>query len=364
MKQNFLHEFEAMYRGVLPWYASLYDAESGGFYAAASGKADPVLHTGLEMTGSVLVALHHHGGGLWETMPAYLRDRFIAFFHTRFDKSTGYFEEPTLEAQDRDTADRFRARIQSFSKNALNLLGAPFTMPAENGRTITPILPAQFESPEAYVEWMRGLCWDTNSWTAGDRVQASQNYLRLMDAPRRQPYLDAMFAYLEEAQDPITGYWGNGTSYRTLSGAFKVDLIYGAYDRPLPRAAKVLESVFTTIRTEDAACPCYVRNSIDLLGTLANRHGYADEIRWQLSAESDGILAASGRFLTPDGGFSSSIGKSMGVYGGVRVGHSLCEGDIDGTSMMLIARQTLYGLLGVEIPPLSDTMPDFWEHLK
>lgn len=312
------------------------------------------------MTGSVLLGLYRFGGGIFEKMPQKLRERFIEFFRSRFDSTTGYFEEPLLEAQDQDTYDRCRARVQLFTKKTLDALGVPFTMPSDGGETITPVLPAQFASPEAYLEWMCGLCWNTNSWTAGDRLQASQSYFSMMDVPRRQPYLDAMFAYLESTQDPVTGYWGNGTSYCTLSGTFKVDLIYGTHDRPLPNAAKVLASVFTTIHNEEAINPFYVRNAMDLLGTLSNRHGFAEEIRSGIAAESDRILSASKQFLAPDGGFSSAIGKAAGVYSNVRAGHRLNEGDVNATLMMLTARQTLYGLLGIPVPSLADGMPDFW----
>lgn len=354
-------QIEQLFRGVLPWYASLYDRESGGFYGTISGRDDPALRPGLEMSGSVLVALHDHTEDLWAQMPAPLRKRFVSFFYTRYNVQSGYFEEPAMIPCDRDTADRFLGRIQAFSKKSLTALGEPFMPPTvQHSAPVTPVLPEQFASPEQYVAWMKTLSWHTNSWAAADRVQASQNYLRLMDDTKRQPYLDKMFAYLEETQRPETGYWGDDDSYCSLSSAFKVDLIYSSHKRPLPNPERILHSVFYTIAHCQAENAYYVRNALDLLLTLSEQHGQTEVIRAQLPQYLNVLTAAMTSFLAPDGGFSAVVGEGKTIYGGVRMGHGNNEGDIDATLMMLIARRILYRLFDEPIPPLSAFMPHFW----
>jgi len=355
-------ELEELYAGVMPWYSGMYDPESGGIYATRSGKEDPELHPGLEMTGSALIKIKGYSG-VWDRMPADVHERFVQFFMSRYDVSTGYFEEPYMKQLEQESYNRYRARIQMFSRNALKTLDAPAVpeLKDESGEKKQPVLPHQFASVEKYVEWMEGLAWTTNSWQAGDRVQASQVYLRMLPAEQQGAYIDAMFRYLESIQDPVTGYWGVGENYNTMSGTFKVDLIYGTHGRSLPHTDKILESVFRTLRDGDAVTACYVRNAQDLLRTMATKHGCADVIRERLPLYLDSIIAAGKQLLADDGGFTSSRGKALSVYGGVQAGHGLKEGDVDATSMMLTARAALYPLLGMSAPSLSHTAKDFWE---
>ena len=186
----------------------------------------------------------------------------------------------------------------------------------------------------------------------------------MLPQEKQETYREAMFAFLEEIQNPETGYWGPDGGYNSMSGAFKVNLIYANHGRTLPMTDKMLMSIFKTIETCEAGTACYVRNAMDLLRTLAAHHGCADAIRDTLPQYLDVIIAAGRQVQAPDGGFSSSRGRALTVYGGVKAGLGIHESDVDATAMMLHARRALYPLLGLELPSLAHTAADFWKTIE
>nr|MBQ4318353.1 hypothetical protein [Clostridia bacterium] len=360
MDNSIFAPLEELYSQVMPWITSMYEEESGGFYATRSGKDDPEMFAGIEMSSSALANLKEYSG-MWSCIPDSTHKKLTEFYTSRFNRSSGWFEDKCFDGEDRS-----RARTQAAAERALSRLGVKYDRFKNNAesQTTAPVLPEYFAAPESYVEWIKTLPWQTNSWFAGDRVQSSQVYVQRISEDRRQAYIDAMFDYVKSVQSPETGFFGERLTYNALSGAFKIDLICSQYKLELPNHRKILNSVFRVLEEADATTACYIRNSMDLLRTMTVKYNCGDEIRAKLPSYIPTIVNAAKQVKAPDGGFSSSRGRALEKFGGVKAGRGLNESDMDGTSMLMIARRSIYEIMETELPSLAHTMPEMWELIK
>jgi len=369
--QKALSAVEPSFQKVIPWLANMYDADTGGFHMAKSGKDDPDIHPGLEMTSWGIEILHKYSD-CFDEMPEDTRQKFISFYNDRQDPTTGYYIDLQGPTNDRETA-----RNQTTSLTAMKTLGAKplYPHPLEPVATVmslstiadesvstastTDTLPEYMASAESYVDWIEELSWSENSWTAGDRIQASQVYIKALPSDERQSYLDAMFDWLEENQNPQTGLWNATPDYNAVSGAFKIGLVYQTWGRQMPDADKILQSIISCYQNFEADSPYYIRNPISLLQQIAGYDlHFKESVRQAILDNIGDIVAGIDKFKCPDGAFSAGYQKSMKSFGGVVGSHELYEGDIDATLMVLITRNALYNIFDLTAPPLASS--DFW----
>ena len=232
-------------------------------------------------------------------------------------------------------------------------------------------LPAGFPDylvdTKTYLAWIESQRWDTNSWEAGDRVDYSLDYIQMMDEEWQKPYLETLFTFLAEKQDPETGYWTvpGDRGFNAASGCFKVLYMYRNADVEIPNMDKILDSIIYTLQEEDpadATAACYIRNPIDVLNTLAER-GMGAEIKKRMPEIVRAYVGYITPFLCPDGGFSSNIGVSRSEFGGIPAGAQLWEGDVDGTLQIFCIRQYLYNLFdsSLGVPHMTEYEEGFWD---
>lgn len=369
-------QIDPLFQDVYSWIAQLYDPESGGFYAALSGRETETFIPGLEASGFVMSILLGRSG-LKASMPKAFQQKFIDFFQSRQSSETGFFYDNSGPVNDRD-----QARVLAQCQRALKLLDAEplYLLPEERMEATAAAevvladstwLPTGFpdylETPENYRQWLTALRWEEDSWEAGDLADYSLDYIQMLPEETQEPYLTILFDFLAETQNPETGYWGSAkTDFNTLSGCFKVLYMYQNANKTIPRMDKILASVIQTLESgEIPTAACYVRNPVDILNTLANR-GMREEIKLRMPEITQAYVGFLTPFLAPDGGFSSNIGASKSIFGGIPVGLRLNEGDIDGTLQMFCVRQYLYQLLGETsgVPYMTAYETGFWDALQ
>ena len=355
------------------WLANLYDPVTGGFYMAKSGADDPAQEPALEMTFFALNAVRGYSD-CWDDLPETVKQRFIQFIIERQDPATGLFIDKQGPANDRETARNQSAVMSWVNRWDIQL---PYLHPsqkdtsktaavrlalAEQGAAEAAVIPDYLATPETYRAWIESWDWDTNSWTAGDQLGNSLVYLQYMEGGY-DVYRQVVLDWLAERQFD-NGLWAPEINFNSISGAFKVGLVYANLGEQMPNAQKIMESTLTCIQTDRPTVAHYVRNPISVLRQIAGYSpAYAETIRTAVLENMETIISWMDIFLCPDGGFSQYEKRSMGSFGGVAGSHQLWEGDVDSTVMILTARKELYDLLEIT-PPEIPAGEDFWRWLS
>ena len=354
-----LAKVEVYYDRVIPWLSHMYDPKTGGFYMTMSGKMDPEMEPAVEMTNWGLSYLSSYTS-CFADMPADIREKFIQFFYDRQDPESGLFIDKQGVANARE-----QARNQDSGLGACRTLGVqpkyPHPSQVQKSENVTqaPLMPAFMESPEKYIEWVSSLSWEAGTWHAGDQTQSSQQYIKMLSEEDRERYLTALFNWIESHQYD-DGLWSTQLNFNSVSGVFKVGLIYGMWGKKIPKYDAAIDTIFKCYRTSKTENPFFVRNPLSVLRQMCS---YGENVKKKIQdgivENIDAVVANFGEFLCPDGTFSASKGRSMYSFGGVVGSHQLNEGDIDATLMMLIARAELYFIFEVAPPKLESA--DFWD---
>ena len=108
-----------MDKDVVLWVASMYDPDSGGFYYARSAIGRPGFAADIESTSQALGFMRSHG--MFNDMPAHIRQKLITFFQSRQDPVTGYFFDPQFGS---NVSNAKRSRNLYQAVGALQSLGA------------------------------------------------------------------------------------------------------------------------------------------------------------------------------------------------------------------------------------------------
>lgn len=354
-----LQKVEGYYSGVIDWLATMFDKKTGGFYMATSGAKDPDIEPAIEMTVWGYNILRDYTNAL-STAPSTFIEGLIEFMNERQDSSSGLFIDKQGPANSREVA-----RNQDAALNFFNAIGmqTKYIHPrnAAKSNTSATVMPDYMKTPESYVAWIENWDWEFGSWTAGDQAQSSLQYVDMLDPSNAEKYKTALFKWLEARQFE-SGLYSPHYDFNSISGAFKVGLVYSHYSKLLPNHLAVIDSIFECYKTAKANNPFYVRNPISILNTLSR---YDDEAKYKVQAgvieNIDAILQSFGEFLCPDGAFSAKKNEAMRSFGGVVGSHGLNEGDIDATMMMLIARKTLYKIFDIDAPYLNTD--GFWDKI-
>lgn len=340
-----LAQFDRLFDHLLEWLPTLWDADRGGFYYAASSRTRPELEADLESTAFAVNIVDR--AGLLGALPASVHDALVRYFQDRQDPSTGYFLDRQNEMRE---IERLRGRALDVSTTALRRLGAAPLHPLPDATSGTTPFTRHVESVAAFEEWLDRRPWD-DSWLAQDNLQAQGSLLALLPAELREPLVDAALAHVGARQDPATGFAGEGVPYNRLSGAFKLALFCRQVGRPVPLAREIYAAAFDVIRTEPCVDACWLRNPVELVDVVGGQLGGVPDAD---VAELVAITTCNAvGFARGDGGFSRHVGASVPAPNAVRLGLGLDEGDLNATHQFVTTvRPTLYRLAGVEAPPL------------
>lgn len=348
---------------VIPWIANLYDPQTGGFYFAMSGKNDPNMEPTIGTTAWGIKILKEYTDIVGD-MPENIRQKMIQFFHDRQDPETGFYVDKQGPVDDRDKARNQGAGLQALDYlNANPIYPHPSETEKKEDTSLTGTaagMPAYMESVDTYMNWVESLGWTTSTWADGDKVQASQNFVKALPKEKRTEYVTALLNWFDAHQNPETGFWAENDDFNAVSGAFKIAWVYLMWNRALPNIDKIIDSTIQCYRTYEADKPFYVRNPLTLFNQIA---GYSPELRKKIQdvvlENIDLMMATFGKNQCPDGGYSAWYQKSGTTYHGIVTSHGLFEGDTNATLMILIAREELYNIFEVTAPPLK--ADHFWD---
>ncbi len=374
-QQKSVLDFEKRLEKIYPWLASLYDKETGGFYMAVSGRDDASMQPALEMTFFALGMVKGYGD-CWSGLPESVKQKFIKFITDRQDPETGLFIDKQGKTNDRETARNQSAVLGWVNDWNITL---PYRHPSQNSapkksdaqtlalsssaltaeRTADETIPDYLRTTETYLNWMDAWDWENDSWTAGDQVSNSLVYLAYLDDC--DAYEKVLLAYLAEKQVDANGLWSHKLNFNSISGAFKVSLIYQQLGVQMPNADKVIKSTAECMANDTPDVAHYARNPLSLLYQISlYGDSYTAAARKAVLDNMDRILSWTEKFSCPDGGYSQFYKKSMKSFGGVVGSHELYEGDVDSTLMILVMRTELYRILDLD-PPKIPCGDGFWE---
>ena len=257
--------------------------------------------------------------------------------------------EETLEMPAFDDA----AEIAEYAKEAVGMLCRSGVM---NGVSETEFAP-------------NGYDWNVDTWAAGDKTYEDLSYILLLDKSVQQPYIDATINWLNNQQNPETGYWNNSgdIGFNAVSGAFKVSRIYDRFGICPPNAMQLANTVIDTLRGGyTATAACYVRNPLSTLQILMKHDAEVQAAIMDLEPEIVELYVKMiHNMFHEDGGASSIMYRSNTKFGGLVAGRMLCEGDMDGTLQMSIARTHLSQIFGrnADKKYLAKYSEEFWNKM-
>ncbi|HEX7057102.1 MAG TPA: hypothetical protein VF260_07900 [Bacilli bacterium] len=350
-----LRRMDQLFAGFFPWLAKQYDFASGGFFYAASSRLSAALAADIESTAQALNILERNG--LIAAIPEWLKERLVRFFQAKQDPASGYF-------YDRDPLMRkdevMVSRAIAYATGSLQKLGAPplYALPVQASAA-----PDYLASVASYAKWLRDIDL-RNSWRGCDRMASSGPYVAQLPGPEKTEYIRTALDYFAEIQHPQTGLWGDGSLYCRISGTFKLHTFYGKFNRPMPHAESIYQSILNCLRTENATDMCYIRNPINLLTYLRVQIPLHE-----LYEIIDITVSNMARLKRPDGGFSREIGNSPSapnvaqVKNGefypvmpkpVRLSLGLYEGDMNAGTQAHLLRLQCYKLANLAPPPLPE----------
>lgn len=342
--------------GELPaWLAGQYDTQSGGFYYARSSRLLTGRRPDIESTAQALNMLERLG--LLTAMPVRLKENMLHFFRSRQDPVSGYFYDDDPAMRDDEV---MVARAVGYSVNALRKLGAEPQYPLPY---LTDQAPPYMRSPDAYLQWLRSVEL-SNSWRGCDRLACSNVYLKQLEQPNRDKYVQTAFQFFEKMQDKISGLWGEGSLYVRISGTFKLHTFYSGFQTPMPGTEQMYASILLALRQEEAGDMCYIRNPVHLLSYIKPAIT-TEELRFILQT----TFYNMSRLLRADGGFSRELAHSPsapnvaqvkeGAYypempKPVHLSEGKVEGDMNAATQALLIRSLCYRLAGVQAPPFGE----------
>lgn len=353
--RQLLVDMDGLFDGFLAWLGGQYDAESGGFYYAASSRGMSSGGPDIESTAQALNILERFG--LLSSLPQEMKQGLIRFFQKKQDAASGYFYDANPLMREDEV---MVARAISYSRNALRKLGGQplYPLPYE-----TQQAPSYMSSPETYLAWLKSIEL-VNSWRGCDRLSTSSVYVQQVEpASRRTAFAKRAFDFFADRQDPQIGLWGDGDYYVRISGTFKLHIFYAYFDVPLPREERIYQSILTALRHEEAADMCYIRNPIHLLSYM-KLNIPSEELREIIRI----TLVNMKRLLRADGGFSRELAHSPtapnvaqvkpgeyypGMPKAVHIGGGEAEGDMNAGTQALLIRAVCYQLAGLEAPKLG-----------
>lgn len=413
---------------VLDWIVDIYDPETGGFYNTVSGAEYDGFYPSLEASAYVYQIINSLGAG--DNIPEEFKQKLIRFFQTNQNPDTGFFEEKWPKATSYN--DRDKMRVYGVVVDKLKQLGAEplYLLPSERSTSaaasINQVIIREAESekevptdeskeiddsadietsdgesaptesgtaaasgqydydkrislPEGTPEYCASVNqfiahietydWDVGTWGAGDKTYEDLSYILLLDKSVQQPYIDATINWLNNQQNPETGYWNNSgdIGFNAVSGAFKIARIYDRFGICPPNAMQIADTIVETLRGGyTASAACYVRNPLSTLQILMK---YDAEVQSKMLELEPEIVELYVKMIHDmfheDGGASSAMYCSNQKFGGLVAGRRFCEGDVDGTLQMSIARVHLSQIFGrsVDNKYLAKYSEEFWNKI-
>ena len=375
---------------LLDWLISLYDKESGGFYYAASARDTEGFEPDIESTYQAISGILFSVGicqrsyidssgqkagtanGVPET-PEYFRNKAVKFMQDRQDPDDGYFYDKQFG---KNVVDSKRERNLDQGKNLLAsfdvkpLYPLPYERVSVNEKLRTAdgdsALPIQYTSEAEFKKWADSLPWATDPYYCGNALVAGINTIN------GTGLTDYVVKYITDRQNKVTGMWGEECNFLALNAAMKLSYFYNQNTVPYPNVENMLKSVVEIVKKETPSTLSATWNPLALVRNARNsfpERKFPPELQELINphyAELFNILADRvDAFKQPDNGYGYLPYGSSAKSQEATVSLGLREGDVNGTYLALLVRESAYNLAGISLIPLFDTEKEcFWGKIE
>lgn len=325
-----VEEIDPLFAELGAFFDRIYDRETGGFFNDARREGRP----SLESTARAARMIERLD--LWDPAGRDAQVAGIVAFVQRFqDPQTGFFDDP----QERRPADERRGRAIGYARNVFARFGAEplYPWPTEREAALPEL--EFLADPESFLSWLRALPWDRDPWLAGSILEAQGALIGDLPEGRRAPIEGVLVAELARTQGD-DGWWGSGSPWRRMSAAFKISNFYRRLGLEFPHGPTAARSAAALLIENEPDDSCFPRNALSLIRQV---HEATPVEGLDLVALARALRAHAAKFRRDDGGF---------------VRHeSARHGSTDGVSQMLIAREQLAWLLGLDGPDAVPSIP-------
>ena len=379
------------------WMANLYDPKIGGWYWSNSARDNDGFLPDIEDTYTVMCFLESSGmsemyGGKWENaLPDWLKKKVGDYIYNLQDEDGFFyniqwpkpfiFEDP-LRRQPRITRDLGSAK---YILRKLGITPKYSTEPKrEEKKEQTPHMLTQFDSPEAFREYMRKIEEEIAPMDADQRAARFYYYGNMFQSITAHLNADEQIKkifidFLEKYQNEKTGMWSDVLVYNATNGLHKIADIANKIGYKLRYVDEMVDTVMALISKTAEEYPVaggvYIYNAWSCLsyiyenilrfgdGSEEERLAKKEAIKKRILKNAPALIKVAAEqlkvFEREDGSFSYGH-KSYGTATGcpLRIA-GLVEGDIGGNVLSINAvRRSILAAL-----ELSDYMvPIFSEY--
>ncbi|MBO5316441.1 MAG: hypothetical protein J6B48_08435 [Clostridia bacterium] len=378
------------------WLANLYDPDAGGFYYSNSGRNTEGFLPDVESTVQALVFLNQsgllqkYGNDYKNALPLETRRQMIKFVQKMQSPEDGFFYHPQWGEY---ISISRRGRDLGWATTLLVSLGAKPLYDTPNGysgslgapgqNTLSPTAslsgqlrssiatgvskvvataatPAHLKSESAFLEYLRGLNFKTDSYVVGNDVNAQKGQIQA--AGLEQVFID----YVNSIQRSDNGLWESEVTYNSVNGLMKIAATVASFGGSLRYINQAFESTVKIALMTDPAptnvCSIYnmwsiMANLIAMEAAAGNTDNAAGlrKIAIDNSAELIRITYEKmAPFKKDDGGFSYGVNYTSSTSQGASVSVLYTpESDVNSTTIMTNSiLGSIYSTFGVSFIPL------------
>jgi len=362
------HELELLYddygEEIYLWLAGLWDARTGGFYYSNSARDNEGFLPDIESTVQALRLTEATGlfpssrGGWKEFLPEEMKKGLLSFATGLQSGKDGFFYHPQwgenigLERKGRDLGwatdliQNLGARPLYDTPNGITgSLGAPETaLKGSVTESATAASPDYLRTLADFKDFLDSLDFSL-PYYIGNKLNA----LKCQISAAGKDYTDFFIKYINERQNPETGLWGDGVSYVTVNGFFKIastasQLGY-RIEYPLEALRSVMQMSLTPTLSEDSGHVCTTYNCwVAMALIMKNLRVQADgqmygRLRAELLETAPELLRITRSkikvFRKPDGGFSFFPGHPAHINQGALISvENVPESDVNATCIL------------------------------
>ena len=386
------------------WIANLWDPDTGAFYYSSSARDYSAFKPDVESTCQALKVigqsgmLNYYGDGMdaWEdAMPEDIQKKITDFVLSLYCHDDGYFYHSQWGS---DITDDRKGRDLEWSVQILGFFNED--MPEGwytaidrlqgNGsvqsavsrlmksRVVAVASDNRFSSRENFIAYLDSLNIPSNPYSKGHQLASQQAQIKaagLIDVCC--DYLDALQEEVYENQiangETPSGVWSSDVSYSSVSGFFKIAVIYSSAGRSQKYLSHVVDTCMECILSDEPTNQIvYVYNPWAAIG-----EAFSGMQRANKAAEKQGKPAVydmekeyakvrskayelisitankTAEYIQPDHGLSYNTSGSASRIQGVYASLGFAEGDLNGTTLVTTYMiNYMCNALGVERPDI------------
>ena len=280
-REDMIREFKTLYslfdyNAAAKWLGSLYDPETGGWYATQSARAHEGFLPDLENTFYAfhsivgILGMAEMFGDRWEkAMPEDLIMKSARWIQS-LQAEDGYFYLPQWPKELIEKSG-FQLRITRDVGSATTFLTRAKLEPiykrpeAGGSSSQSPSILSQYESVESFGEYLRKLEGELEGISDFDRAWKFylwSSYFQTTTQLLTDEMKEMTVEFFDKHQNPENGMWSNELHYHSTNGIHKIASVYNKLGRELKHADKIVNSTLKILTWDKETKP--IPNTCDL----------------------------------------------------------------------------------------------------